>query len=245
MCRGSRNWSYTQTLGKMQKSDTQMRKIKLIYSVLFLVIFTSCSLLFDSYKSKIDGVYIPKNLMESIKEIDGFYNDSIKNEIIKMEENEFIGKYHMETGLWIRNNWNLWKGSRLSRFFKRHGIKHPDYMSGIILTSYYRQLKGQEIDFKGQIKAYKADMKESRAFEKLVELPRKSDHPEDSMQFSYRMAYYNRDKRSLIHFQTNSRTDSVWIYDYLYGWAKINQAMVKKLQDPVKYKKDSLMNEIF
>ena len=229
----------------MLKHNTSVSRIRLIYLLFFLVLLNSCSIIFDSYKSKIDGVYIPKNLRESINEIDGFYSDSIKNGIIKMEEGEFIGEYHMGTGLWIRNNWNLWKGSRLSRYFKRHGIKHPDDMSVIILTSYYRQLRGQEIDLKGQIKKYKAYWKESRAFGKLVELPRKSDHPEDSLQLNYKMAYYNNGKRSLIHFQTNSKTDSVWIYDYLYGWTKINQAMIKKLKDPVKYKKDSLMNEIY
>ena len=35
------------------------------------------------------------------------------------------------------------------------GVKHPDDMSAMILTSYYRHLLGKEIDFEGQISAYK------------------------------------------------------------------------------------------
>ena len=56
--------------------------------------------------------------------------------------------------MWIRNNWGLWKGSRLSKFFNEKGIYHPDDMSGIILDSYYRYLTGQEITLSEQIKYY-------------------------------------------------------------------------------------------
>jgi hypothetical protein len=35
------------------------------------------------------------------------------------------------------------------------GVKHPDDMSAMILTSYYRHLLGKEIDFEGQLTAYK------------------------------------------------------------------------------------------
>lgn len=223
-----------------------MNKKICIYLILIILLsFFSCSNIFDLYKPNIGGTYIPKSLDDAIIQLDKAFDNSEKDTIKSMTEEQFCAEYHMGSGLWIRNNWNLWKGSRLSRFFKRHGIKHPDDMSGIILTSYYRKLTGKEIDFKGQIKQYKTYWKESKAFAKLVELPRKSHHPEDSLQFNYKMAYYNNGKRALIHFQTNSKTDSVWIYDYLYGWKKVNQTMIKKLKDPAKYKKDSLMNEIY
>lgn len=35
------------------------------------------------------------------------------------------------------------------------GVKHPDDMSAMILTSYYRHFLGKEIDFEGQLTAYK------------------------------------------------------------------------------------------
>ena len=35
------------------------------------------------------------------------------------------------------------------------GVKHPDDMSAMILTSYYRHLLGKGIDFEGQLTAYK------------------------------------------------------------------------------------------
>ena len=46
--------------------------------------------------------------------------------------------------MWIRNNWGLWGGSRLLKYFKERGITHPDSMSAIILACYYHWLKGNK-----------------------------------------------------------------------------------------------------
>jgi hypothetical protein len=223
-------------LGKMLKKTS----IILIFSLTF----TSCSVLFDSYKSEIDGVYIPKNLVDAILEIDKFYSDSLKTEIKILDENNYVGDYHFGTGLWIRNNWNLWKGSRLSRFFNRNGIKHPDDMSSIVLVSYHRKLTGKEIKFKNQVAEYKKYWRESKKRHSLAKLPKKSKYPADSLEFSYVKSYWNKDNFSLLHFQTNSKTDSLWVYDYLYGWKKIEQKTAKKLKEP-KYKTDSILNVVF
>ena len=221
-----------------------MRK-KIILIILSSFILTSCSVLLDSYKSEIDGVYIPKNLEDAISEVNGFYSDSLKTEVKKLTEDEFIVQYHMGTGLYMRNNWGLWGGSRLSRYFKRKGIKHPDDMSGIVLTSFHRNLNGKNIDFKSQIAETKAYWKESKKIGKLVELPKSSKHPADNLEFGYSMGYRNNTKNSVIHIQTNSKTDSLYIYDYLYGWKKIHSKTEAQLKHPNKYKKDSLMNVIY
>lgn len=205
----------------------------------------SCSILFDSYKSEIDGVYIPKNLSEAIIEVNKFYSDSSKTEIRKMTEDEFVGQYHMGSGLWIRNNWALWKGSRLSRYFNRKGIKHPDDMSGIILASYHRHLTGKEINLNEQILSYKEYWKEAKKISKLVQLPKKSKHPADSLGFGYAIWHNNGTTKSLLHLQTNSKTDSIWIYDYLYGWKRVDKEMESMLKNTPKFKTDSLLNVIF
>jgi len=51
-------------------------------------------------------------------------------------------------------DWQLWGGSRLSKFFNDRGIYHPDDMSGIILDSYHRYLTGKDIKLDEQIKFY-------------------------------------------------------------------------------------------
>lgn len=217
---------------------------KISFILVFSLLSLSCSVLFDSYKTEIDGVYIPKNLDDAILEVDKFYSDSIKEEIMKMDEGDYLGEYHFGTGLWMRNNWNLWKGSRLSRFFIRKGVKHPDEMSSIILVSYHRKLTGKEIEFKDQVAQYKEYRRDSKKFYRLAKLPNKSNYPADNLEFGYSKGYQNKDKASILYLQTNSKTDSLWIYDYLYGWMKIKQETAMKLKEP-RYKTDSVLNVIF
>jgi hypothetical protein len=101
------------------------------------------------------GIYIPKDLDDCFKQIDGFWSDSTKMEVKQWSENEFTGKAHMGFGMWMRNNWQLWGGSRLSKYFNDMGVYHPDDMSGIILDSYHRYLNGTDIKLEEQIKFYK------------------------------------------------------------------------------------------
>ena len=54
----------------------------------------------------------------------------------------------------MRNNWGLWGGSRLSKYFNKIGIYHPDDMSAIILESYRRNLQGEAIDLESQVDFY-------------------------------------------------------------------------------------------
>jgi hypothetical protein len=102
----------------------------------------------------INGIYIPQNIDDCIVQINSFWSDSIKNTVKGMTENEFTATAHMGIGMWIRNNWFLWNGSRLSVYFNTLGIYHPDDMSGIIITSYYRNLTQHDIELKSQIKKY-------------------------------------------------------------------------------------------
>ena len=88
--------------------------------------------------------YKPKNLEEAVSQLSIVLSDSTKQEISSMTEEEFVGNAHLSLGMWIRNEWRLWKGGDLADYFESMGIFHPDDMSGIILTSYYRELQGQE-----------------------------------------------------------------------------------------------------
>lgn len=101
------------------------------------------------------GSYIPEDLEDCFKTLDKIYSDSIKNEIAKLTEDEYSSGNHLfGIGIWMRNNWQLWGGSRLSNYFNRIGISHPDDMSGIIMDSYHRYLRKEEIRLDEQVKYY-------------------------------------------------------------------------------------------
>lgn len=100
------------------------------------------------------GNYIPTDLEDCLNQMDGFFNDSTKNEFKSKSEDTFTGSHHFGLGTWMRNNWQLWYGSRLSKYFNNLGIDHPDDMSAIILTSYHRRLNGKKLKLNEQIKFY-------------------------------------------------------------------------------------------
>jgi hypothetical protein len=66
-------------------------------------------------------------------------------------ESQFVGLTHLSLGMWLRNNWDLW--GRLSAYFNERGVHHPDTMSGIVFTSYYRHLRGEPLRLDKQLAA--------------------------------------------------------------------------------------------
>ena len=78
-----------------------------------------------------------------------------KDYIKTLTEDEFFMESHFTIGMGIRNEWIRSGNPELVTFFLDQGVKHPDDMSAMILTSYYRHLLGKEIDFEGQIAEYK------------------------------------------------------------------------------------------
>ena len=63
---------------------------------------------------------------------------------IKAESRDGMSKYHFSLGLWMRNNWGLWGGSRLQTYLSHRGLYHPDNMSGEVLRFYNDYLWGRD-----------------------------------------------------------------------------------------------------
>ena len=87
-----------------------------------------------------DKSYIPRNLEEAVLALDKLISEEEKDELCKMGEDEFLAATHLGIGMYLRNEWGLWKKSELWKYFRRRGIFHPDDMSGEILKSYYKFL---------------------------------------------------------------------------------------------------------
>ena len=102
----------------------------------------------------------PKNLTECIQMLDKTLKTEDKDYIKTLTEDEFFMESHFTLGMGIRNEWIRSGNPELVTFFLDQGVKHPDDMSAMILTSYYRHLLGKEIDFEGQISAYKKELEQ-------------------------------------------------------------------------------------
>jgi hypothetical protein len=98
-------------------------------------------------------VYIPKDLDDCFVELKKILSKETVEKMKSEPEKDMI-QYHLGFGMWMRNNWGLWQGSRLSEWFNEKGIYHADDMSGIIFHSFWRHLNDKPLELDQQIKHY-------------------------------------------------------------------------------------------
>lgn len=98
--------------------------------------------------------YIPVDLEDCFVELRRRLSQEVLRDMRDAKEQDMLG-YHHGLGTGLRNDWGLWRGSRLSAYFNRLGIQHPDDMSGIILTSFWRHLHEISLDVEGQVVVYR------------------------------------------------------------------------------------------
>tara|TARA_B100000780_G_C21048047_1_gene420776 strand:+ start:692 stop:1111 length:420 start_codon:yes stop_codon:yes gene_type:complete len=115
--------------------------------------------------------------------------------------------------------------SRLSQFFNDKGINHPDDMSGIILTSFYRNLRGLPIGFDKQIELYKNYWQKHEAIKKR-NFPKEVKDVRYSSSSSYEIENREFEK---ISFFTDIKETVKWIYHSKYGWKRVNRKDIKQL----------------
>ena len=189
----------------------------------------------------LDGIYVPKDLKDAYEQIDVSLPDSIKTRIKKMSEDDFISNSHFGSGLSIRNGWQLWRGSRLSKYFNDMGIYHPDDMSGIILTSYYRYLTGKEIELEKQVAYYKK-------YWIVMKQPRKDDYPEggkENIELHRVQFYETNNEPAAVRIQTNSKTSKIWIYNYYLGWKQITDKDLKRIDEAESEEIEGILEKIY
>ena len=97
---------------------------------------------------------IPLNIEECINRLDIIYSDSAKIYFANKVEAKAVSEFNMMQGMSIRNNWKLWRGSELSKYFNSYGVYHPEDMTYFIFTSYHRKLNNQPINFERQVTEY-------------------------------------------------------------------------------------------
>lgn len=96
---------------------------------------------------RINGIYIPKDIDEAIDTLDTILSAEDKQYLTDSTSTMrgFVAATHFGLGMWMRNNWGLWGGSRLQRYFRDRQVFHPDDMSGEILKAYYKKkIQGME-----------------------------------------------------------------------------------------------------
>jgi len=99
------------------------------------------------------AVYIPKDLEDAHHELEKILEPA---DIEKMKNGteKDMSLYHHDLGMWLRNNWKIWKGGRLSKYFNNMGVHHPDDISGIILDTFWCKLNNKSFRLQERIRFY-------------------------------------------------------------------------------------------
>lgn len=105
--------------------------------------------------AQIDGVYIPKDLNDCFRELDKLMEQDVREKFMAFSDEEADKRTHGSLGMWIDHKWSLTEGSRLSHYFNQMRVPHPDYMVGIIITSYHRYLHKRDIKLKEQVEHFR------------------------------------------------------------------------------------------
>lgn len=88
----------------------------------------------------INGIYIPKNLGESILQLDSILNFKSKKEIKEIKNEQLFNIHLSPLPMWIRNNWGINGGSRLLKYFNERGYKNKNDISATIIKQYQKWL---------------------------------------------------------------------------------------------------------
>lgn len=95
----------------------------------------------------------PRTLEECMTELKSILSKEDIAEFVKMSKDD-VGRMHHGFGMWIRNNWDLWKGGELLEHMKSLGFTHPDDMSHSILTEFWNRLHNEPSQIAEDVKEY-------------------------------------------------------------------------------------------
>jgi TPR repeat protein len=98
---------------------------------------------------------LPTNLEESFVALENLLKPEDLAAIKSGTEDDLI-QYHFGLGMWMRNSWDLWAGGPLAKYFENLGLHHPDDMSGLILTAFWRHLNGRPLELDAEVAHYQA-----------------------------------------------------------------------------------------
>lgn len=121
-------------------------------------------------KSRINGVYIPKDIDDAFQELDALSTQEARAKYRSGDEDLVVSRLKMGIGQWMIVNWNFYEGSRLSHYIKEIGVTHPEDMSEFMMRLYHRYLLGKDVDQKALADKIESTRKLARKAERS-ELP--------------------------------------------------------------------------
>ena len=210
-----------------------MKRVSFIFVSLFLfaTLISICAIAQDNERinptpdptSKYE-VYVPVSLEDVFVELKKMLRPKVLKEMKKGTEGDMV-QYHMGLGRWMRNNWGLWDGSRLAKYFNGLGIYHPDDMSGIILDTFWCHLNLKPLRLEERITYCQAYWKE-------YEEPKDKSCPQDGTMFEITSWLHDEAENGMpriIHVGQCKKNKHIWVFEHSKGWYKPTTEQLKRI----------------
>jgi hypothetical protein len=167
------------------------------------------------------GVYIPKDIYDAHKELDNMLTIELKQEIKNGNKDDLI-QYHFGLGSWMRNNWGLWAGSNLSKWFNSNGINHPDDMSGIIIDTYYHHLRNEPLGLEKKLEY-------SINYWTIRKKPSKP--PCENGKVIFALIHLDKGREHYYHIGKCGDANRYMFYEHGKGWNNTTKRMLKRIEE--------------
>ena len=99
-------------------------------------------------QSSLNGVYIPKDLPEAIRELNRLTDTESRQRFAGLPEEDCYHELFHSLGRWIRRNWGFNGGSRLSAALAPLGLRHPDDLAQLVIVVWHRDLNEKPHDLR-------------------------------------------------------------------------------------------------
>jgi len=170
-------------------------------------------------------VYVPVSLEDAFVELKKMLPPQVLREMKEGTEEDMI-KYHSGLGMWLRNNWGLWGGSRLAVYFNDLGINHPDDMSGIVLDTFWCHLNSKPLGLEKRVTYY-------QTYWKVNQEPENKSCPEDGSLLDVNFALSDKTEDGMpraIHGGRCKKNQHLWVFEHDKGWYKPTKEQLKRIE---------------
>jgi hypothetical protein len=166
------------------------------------------------------GVYIPKDLEDAFVELRRMLPAEILDRVHKGDATALMqGPLGMR--MWLRNKWRLWHRSRLAKYFHRLGVRHADFISGILLTTFTNHVQGKPLRLQEQIRDYQTWERASKEPE-----DKRCPHCTGTIRWEGILLYDSPAERfRQTHMGICGTCKNLWAYEFDRGWFTPTVAM--------------------
>lgn len=171
--------------------------------------------------------WVPRNLDDAHEQLERLLPKEELERIDAMKSEDEMIRYQRNLGQTLRNEWGLWKGSRLSQAMNQLGFRHPDDSSGVILETFWAKrhnqdfrLEERKIYFEEYWKAYAPP-------------PKSAVDPKDGSDIEWnQILNTGTDKHpGAVHVGRSKKSGRLLTYEFDKGVSLPSAELLKRLQN--------------